>query len=119
MSDERDPLLESLFAKAAQEPLLVPSDDSFNADVMAGVEKRRRNVLAVRVAIVAMLFAFELLMSSPMQNSVGVLTSALDTTLFEVNDGWLATVTAPLNSVAGLVGALLLGVHSLYRRVLH
>ncbi len=44
MSNDRDPLLESLFAEAVYEPV----DDNFNAEVMANVEKRRRNVFIGR-----------------------------------------------------------------------
>jgi len=112
MSNDKDPLLESLFAETAYEPV----DDDFNAEVMANVDKRRRNVFIGRVAIVALLVVFELMLSSPMQHSVSIMTEAMSTSLFEVNNEWLATAIAPLNSVAGLVGMLLLGLHTLYRR---
>ncbi len=112
MSNDRDPLLESLFAEAAFET----ADDNFDAEVMANVEKRRRNVFIGRVVIVALLLAFELLVSTPLLDSVGVMTEALGTSLIKVNEGWLAIALAPINSVAGLVGMLLLGLHTLYRR---
>ncbi len=112
MSNDRDPLLESLFAEAVYEPV----DDNFNAEVMANVEKRRRNVFIGRIAIVALLILIELLLSAPMQHSVGIVTEALSTSLLEVNNEWLAAAVAPLNSVAGIVGMLLLGLHTLYRR---
>ncbi len=113
MNDERDPLLESLFAQAVCELV----NGNFHTKVMASIEKRRRTVLFGRVAIVALLIAFELLMSSPMQNFVGVITEALSTTLIEVTNDWLSTAVAPVNSVAGLIGMLLLGAHTLYRRM--
>ena len=113
MNDERDPLLESLFAQADREP----ADDDFNAQVMAHVERRRRNVLLGRFAIVALLVALEALLSAPLQNSVGVFTQVLSTTLVELQNEWLALVVAPLNSIAGLIGMLLLGLHYLYRKM--
>ncbi len=113
MNDERDPLLESLFAQSVREP----ANGNFQTKVMASVEKRRRTVLFGRIAIVALLIALELLLSSPMQNSVGMMTEALSTSLVEVTNEWLAAAVAPLNSVAGLVGMLLLGVHTLYRKM--
>ena len=112
MSNDRDPLLESLFAESAYEP----ADDGFNAAVMAKVEKRRRSVVIGRVAIFALLIAFELLLSAPIQYSVGVMSEALSASLFDVNNEWLAVAVAPLNSVAGLVGIFLLGLHTLHRR---
>ena len=113
MNDERDPLLESLFAQAVCEP----ANGNFHTMVMASVEKRRRTVFFGRIAIVVLLIALELLLSSPMQNSVGMMTEALSTSLVEVTNEWLAAAVAPLNSIAGLVGMLLLGVHTLYRRM--
>ncbi len=112
MNDDRDPLLESLFAEAVYEP----ADDNFNTEVMANIEKRRRNVFIGRVAIVALLFVFELLLSAPLQHSVGAMAEALSTSLVEVNDEWVSAAVAPINSVAGLVGMLLLGLHALHRR---
>ena len=112
MNNDRDPMLESLFAEAAYEL----TDDNFNAEVMASVEKRRRIVFAGRVTIVALLIVLEILLSAPMQHSIGILTGVLSTSLLEVNNEWLAVAVAPLNSVAGIVGILLLGLHTLYRR---
>ena len=115
MSEERDPLLESLFAEAAIEP----ADEDFNNAVMANVKRRRRNVLIGRVSIVALIVIFELLLSSPMQNSIGTMTAALSMSLVDLQAGWFASAVAPLNSIAGLIGMLLLGVHALYRRMIH
>ncbi|MDH3747386.1 MAG: hypothetical protein OER97_04200 [Gammaproteobacteria bacterium] len=114
MNDERDPLLETLFAQVERELV----EDDFTAQVMAQVEKRRRNVLIGRLAIVALFVALELLLSAPLQNSVGIITQVLSTSLIEVENEWLALIFAPLNSVAGLIGMLLLGLQYLYRRMM-
>ena len=113
MNNERDPLLESLFAQAECEP----ANDNFQAAVMANIAKRRRNVFIGRFAIVALLIVFELVMSSPMQNFVGTVTEALSTSLFEINNEWIAVAVAPLNNIAGLIGMLLLGMHHFYRKM--
>ena len=119
MSNERDPLLDTLFAEATRSQPLAAVDTTFIDNVMAGIETRRRNVLFGRIAIVAVIVMFELLLSAPLQNSVGTLTSALGTSLVELNDSWIATLLEPINSVAGVIGVLLLGLHALYRRVIH
>lgn len=119
MNDSRDPFLESLFAEAEQGRPLAAADSVFISQVMASIASRRRNVLIGRFSIIAILFLFEILMSSPLQNSVGMLTAALNTSLVEMGEGWLAIIAEPLNSVAGLVGILLLGLHALYRKVMH
>ena len=113
MNDVRDPLLESLFVQAERELV----DEEFTARVMARVATRRRNVLLGRLAIVALLVALELLLSAPLQNSAAVITQVLSTSLVELEGGAVATVVSPINSVAGLIGMLLLGMQFLYRRM--
>ena len=113
MRDERDPLLESLFAQASDEL----NDIDFVENVMAQVAKRRRNVLLARIGLVLLLGGFELLLSAPLQNSVGIITEALSTSLLDIGNEWLGFIVAPLNSIAGLLGMLLLGLHTLHRRM--
>jgi len=113
MSDERDPLLDSLFAEAENEQ----TDDEFTAKVMLSIEKRRRNIITGRIGIVGLLFALEFLLSAPLQNSVGVLANTLSMSLIPIQSEWLAAAFAPLNSIAGLIGMLLLGLHTLHRRM--
>lgn len=113
MNDERDPLLESLFEQAERELV----DDKFVVRVMAQVATRRRNVLIGKLAIVALLVALELLLSAPLQNSASVIAQVLSTSLVELEGGRLALMVAPINSIAGLIGMLLLGMQFLYRRM--
>lgn len=113
MSDERDPFLESLFAQATTEL----DEKMFTEQLRARIEKRRRNVLAGRVTLVALIVMFEFVFSAPLQNSVGALTDALSTSLLTIGNEWLAAVVAPLNSVAGILGMLLLGLHTIYMKM--
>lgn len=113
MNDERDPLLQSLFAQADQ-PL---PDEHFSADVMSRIEKRGRMVVLGRFGIIAVLVLFELLLSAPLQNTVGALIDVLSTSLIKLDSEWLSVVVAPLNSIAGLIGMMLLGFQGLYRRM--
>ena len=113
MNDERDPVLESLFVQAEQDLV----DDGYTAQVMTRVAKRHRNVTIGRLVIVLVIVIFEFLLSAPLQDSVGVLTEALSTTLVELENEWVALALAPLNSIAGLIGMTFLGVLVLYRRM--
>ncbi|MDJ0940048.1 MAG: hypothetical protein QNJ00_09810 [Woeseiaceae bacterium] len=112
MTEERDPLLESLFAEAQQD-----FDDDFVSTCMDSVRRRSRRVFASRVAIAVLVVAFELALDAPLKNSVGALASAMGTSLYEFDNEWLAFLMTPINSIAGLVGLLLLGLHALYRRI--
>jgi hypothetical protein len=115
MTEERDPRLESLF-DAADQPL---ADDAFTSAVEAGVKAHRRRILFGRLAIAALLVCVELLLDSPLQDSLGTATDALVTSLVPVRHEWLAFIVAPINSIAGLLGMLLLGLHFVYRKMVY
>ena len=114
MNNERDPELEVLFADAAAES---PNGD-FTDKVMTGVASRRRNVMFGRIAIVALIVLLEVLLSAPVQSTVGVIVDILGTPLIELNEPMLAMMLTPVNSIAGVIGGVLLLVHFLYRRLL-
>ncbi len=114
MNNERDPELEVLFAQAEADS---PNGD-FARKVMSGVDARRRNVLLGRLAIVVLIIALEVLLSAPIQGTVGVIVEKLGTPLVELPDSWVTTLLAPANSVAGIFGGLLLLLHFLYQKLL-
>lgn len=114
MNDERDPKLEALFTDAAAES---PNGD-FTDKVMAGVASRRRNVTIGRFTIVALIVLLEVLLSAPVQSAVGAFVEVLGTPLVELNQSMLAMMLSPLNSIAGVIGGVLLLVHFLYRKFL-
>ena len=114
MNDERDPKLEALFTNAAAES---PNDD-FTDKVMTNVASHRRNVMIGRVAIVAMIVLLEVLLSAPVQSAVGAVVEVLGTPIIEMDQSMLAMMLAPANSIAGVIGGVLLLVHFLYRRLL-
>lgn len=114
MKDERDPALEALFSNAAQQS---PNGD-FADRVMSQVDNRRRNVLIARLSVVVLIVALELLLSAPLSGALGVIAEKLSNPLMDLGDSWLAQLMSPLNSVAGVVGMILLMLHFLYRRVI-
>ena len=115
MNDKRDPVVAALFAEARQDL----SDDRFTTAVLVRVEERRRRVLFGRLTIVALLIAFELLLDAPLQHSLGALAGALNTPLFDTGSQWFGILLTPLNSLAGLLGLVLLGIHFLYRKLFY
>lgn len=113
MSEERDPTLLSLF-DAAREDL---ADDDFASTVVESVKSRRRRLLVERAVVVALLVMLELMLESPIRNSLGNAAELLFTTLYPLDNEWLEFIFAPVNSVAGILGLLLLFLHYLYRRL--
>ena len=114
MTDERDPQLEALFADAQIET----PNGAFADKVMEDVAHRRRNLLFTRAMIVLAIIALEVLLNAPIQGAIGSFIDVIGRPIIDLDDGWLAMALAPVNSAAGIVGALLLGLHFLYRKVL-
>ena len=112
MTEERDLELEALFIQA-EESLV---DDGYVDGVMDRLRRQRRNSLIGRFSAVLLLVALEVLLSAPFQNSAAAIADALSTSLIDVEDQWIAFAVAPFNSVAGLLGMLLIWLHFLYRR---
>ncbi len=112
MTEERDPKLEALFIQA-EENL---ADDGYVDAVVGSLRRHRRNSLIGRFTAVLLLVALEFLLSAPFQNSAATIANALSMSLIDIEGQWLAFALAPLNSVAGLLGMLLIWLHFLYRR---
>jgi hypothetical protein len=113
MTEVRDPFLEALMMQSETDL----AEREFTNRVMSMVEVRRRNVLIGRLAILALLVFFEIILSSPLQHSLGVIGQILDTSLVDLENEWAIMFLSPLNSVAGLIGVMLLGMHYLYRKM--
>ena len=113
MNDERDPELAALFANAVEE---LPGDE-FLAGVSAAIDRSRRVRRLRNVALAGLLILVELSLNSPVSQGIGVFAGALETTLVPVGSPWLELLLSPVNSLAGVVGLTLLGLHMLYRRL--
>ena len=78
-----------------------------------------RRILVGRLMVLAALVVIEVVLESPLRAYLGVIADMLGTPLLPVSDEWLAFVVAPINSVAGLIGIVLLGLNVLYRRIVY
>lgn len=114
MNEVRDPALERLFSQAETDLV----DEAMTNRVMDRLSRRRRNVILGRAGIVVAIIAFELLLSAPLNDRLGAFMRVLSASLIEIEGEWLAAIAAPLNSAAGLIGLLLLGLHLLFRRLM-
>ena len=112
MSNERDPLLERWFDSADD----IPVDEAYTDAVMARVVAHRRRIIGIRFGILALVVALELLLDSPLASSVGLLSNALGTNIYPVENEWVGFIVSPINSVAGIAGLMLLLLHAFYRR---
>lgn len=115
MNDQRDPVIESLFAQAERRF----EDSAFADRIMARIKRRRRRIVGIRVAIILALVVLELVTTQPIQNYVGTASQYLGMQLFDLGEGWVSAVFSPLNSILGIVGLILIGMQVLYRRIVH
>lgn len=115
MNDDRDPKLELLFDEAETNL----TDDAFTDSVNDSLVRRRRRILLGRLSVLAALIMLEVVLESPLRLYLGVIAEVLGMPLLLIHDEWLSFVIAPINSVAGLVGLVLLGLNWLYRKILY
>lgn len=117
MNEERDPLLQSLFADSAEEL----EGDRFNTDVLAQIIRlkrgERRRALFVWGSVGFGLIACAWWFAGYAQSAVYLLTGVLTTPLFGLPDPQLAELLFPLNSVAGLLGVCVVVAWLVSRRL--
>ena len=99
MTDDRDPLLQSLFAEAQHDL----DGEAFTAKVMARTRILRYRGAAGWICLALVLLACSWLLAIPLQGFAPLIARGLDTTLIDLGDSWLAWLFSPVNSVAALL----------------
>ncbi len=113
MTDDRDPMLQTLFANAEQDL----AGEAFAAQVMSKTGKLRRGAVVGWVCAGLVLAACAWLLATPLQDTVHLLTQNLTLSLISLDDLLLAQVLSPLNNVAFVVALGLIGVRIVYRKI--
>ncbi len=113
MTDDRDPLVQSLFADAAEDL----QDDAFTAAVMARLAKLQRRAILRRVMLAAALTFAALLLAAPVQEVVVPLVQLLAGPLVAVENQTVAQLILPFNTVAFPLALGLLVLRAIRRRL--
>ena len=113
MTDARDPGLQAMFDSAREDT----ADEAFVTRVMADVEKSQRRTVISWVFAGLLLAPVAWWLSTPLLGAVDLATQLLPDTLIAVEEGLLAQLLAPVNSVAGAVGLAFLGAWVAYRKI--
>ncbi len=109
MTDEaRDPGLQALFRSAPD----LPEDAAFIDSLRLRMKRQGRLRMANRLIVGGLLVAA----AFSLQNALFPMSSALLSPLLDIQ-GLAGKVVAPINSPAGLLSVVLLGVRALHRRV--
>ena len=114
MTDDRDPVLSSLFASSA-----VDQDDrEFTEHVVAKTRSLRYKIVAGMLAVALVLVAIAWLFSLPVQEIVYLITEGLTTSLVDLGEGWPAWVLAPINNVASVLVISLKAIRMLRKKII-
>ena len=116
MTDDRDPVLQSLFA-ANRVELSDPDGQLFTARVMAKTRKLVYGLATVVIVLALLVIASALLLGIPIQEVIENITQTLATTLFDFGDGWVSWVLMPVNNIAGLLVLILKVFRMVWKKV--
>jgi hypothetical protein len=112
MNDDRDPVIGAVFADAKEE--LVGGE--FTAGVMWRTDQlKRRAMFGWLLSFIAIAAGFWIL-AGPLQEVAGLMNQVLPTTLVDMENRIVGQLLAPVNSIAGPIAIMVLGLNLLYRR---
>lgn len=113
MTDERDPLLQSLFAES------VPTIDAeeFTGRVMTKTYALRQKLITAGLIAGTLLILYIWMFGVPLQDFVLLITQFLSKNIIDIGNSWLALAVSPLNSVAGLLALALKGILTVQKKL--
>ena len=113
MTDERNPTLQRLFRDASTD---LPAD-AFLDQVMSQIDRARRRTLLAWCCVGIVFFAGAWLLAGPLTSVVTIAMQILPDRLVTLDDNWVSQLIAPVNSIAGVVALVFLGLRLAYRKI--
>lgn len=113
MTEDRDPLLQSLFANAEQDL----REETFTNQVMVRAGQLRRRSLVMWICVDLAIVICVWLLAAPLQAAVNLLLPSLTTSLVDLDNRLLAELLLPVNNVASVLALVAIGLRSAYRRL--
>ncbi len=98
MADDRDPLLQTLFAEAQHDL----DGEAFTAQVMAQTRNLRYRLAAGLSCLALVLAACAWFFAIPLEVAQ-LITQVLTISLIDLGDSWLAWAFSPINNIASLL----------------
>ena len=110
MTDEdRDPILDRLFSELDDD---LPGEE-FTGEVMVQTDRAKRQKIARRIALGALLG----LLAIPLEDFALASAHVLAVTLIDLEAGLAAQLLAPVNTVGSLLSVILLGLRIAHKRI--
>ena len=113
MSDERDPLIQSLFDRAQED---MPGDD-FAGMIMSRIDRQRRRKMMGWLLLYATLLLCAVLLAPALTAAFAAVSSILPASLIEADERLIAQILSPVNSVAALLAFSAFLAYWLYRMI--
>ena len=117
MTEHRDPVLQTLFA-VDQVDQYDQDAQVFTARVMAKTRKLIYQLAGALAAVALLLLICVWVFAIPLQDIVQMVTQTVSVTLFNLGDGWVSWVFAPVNNIASLVVISLKVIRVVHKKVL-
>lgn len=114
MTNDRDPILQSMFT-AAQKNL---DGEAFTDRVNKKTRSQRNRMIVALLSVVFVMAVCIWIFAIPIQEFPWVVTNFLTTTLIDLGDGWVAWVFSPVNNIAGLLVLSLKAMRMLWKKVI-
>ena len=95
MTEDRDPLLQTLFAEAHQEL----DGEVFISGVLDQIRSQRNPLVAGALLFAAAAWIFAL----PLLEIAQLITTALSITLVDLGQGWIFWILSPINNIASVL----------------
>ena len=114
MTNDRDPILQSLFT-AAQKDL---DGEVFTDRVNKKTRSQRNRIIAALISVALVMTACIWIFAIPVQEFPRVVTNFLAKTLIDLGDGWAAWVLSPVNNIAGLLVLSLKAMRMFWKKVI-
>lgn len=111
MNDDRDPMLQELFANAEQDLVA----EAFVDRISLQTNKLKRRTLAWRIGLGVTFAICAWLLAAPIHDVVGLLTQGITTPLITLDGGQIAVIFSPVNNFASALALSFLGLWVAYR----
>ncbi len=114
MTDNRDPLLQTLFAEAHHDL----DGEAFTAHVMAQMRRRRYRIVAGWVGVALLLAAIAWLLALPLQEFALLISQGLTRSLIDLGDSWLAWLFSPVNKIGSLLVLIVQAIRIVRKKII-
>ena len=115
MTEQKDLLLQTVFAKADSEL----QADGFVDNVLLQVHKKKRRVTVMKLCFALVSAALIWMLAEPIQNGVYYMMQGLFSSVSQIDNQLMSELLAPVNNIAALLALSGLVIRKLYKKTFY